>query len=165
MRRMLYLAVILLLGAAPVAAQQYWCWNADGISATVQPGGSVLVRHDAALYNCCPDPIVYDLSVKDRLAVLTETALADPPCDCLCCFDLAVVVVGLEPGEWILRFRWFDTESESWVARDLPVVIPPVAGDGAPAIGDQQRSPCLDHDTGVGEPPGTTWSLLKSVYR
>ena len=146
-------------------AQEPWCWNADVVRVEVQGEGTVVVHHDGAYYNCCPDPIVYDLVVQEHILLMKERTLEDPPCDCLCCFDLQATLTDVPPGNWLLVFQWFDLESQGWTSRSVPFAVPPYSGADTPAVGDHQRSPCLDESTGVTDPPPLTWTRVKGQYR
>lgn len=158
------LACALLL-ALPAAAD-HWCLDADTVTAEVRDG-LVVVEHGAAFYNCCPEPIVYDLVVEGDVLDLTETVLEESPCDCLCCFDLGVVLRGVAPGDWTLRFRWLDNESWTWTSVDVPVTVPAgAAADGGPAVHETTNSGCHTH-TGIEQPESVfrTWSGVKARYR
>lgn len=162
MRAIVPVLVLLLAGGA---AADHWCLDADVITAEPREGG-IQVKHLAAFYNCCPDPIVYDLTVEGDVLILTETALEETPCDCLCCFDLRIFVAGVAPGDWTLRFRWYDLEAFEWTSRDVAVTVPPAAADGEPAIGETTNSGCLAQ-VGIGGPESSygSWGGLKARYR
>lgn len=165
MRALLLLTTLLAL-ATPAAAQWdgFWCRDADEITVGIH-GQALMVTHAAALYNCCPDPLHYDLSLDGTTVVMTETTLEESPCDCDCCFDLFAVITGVPETAVDLRFRWYDFESAGWVERTVPL---PVgfggAVDGPPAVEAQARSECLT-DTGIAGEPTLDWSTLKRRYR
>jgi hypothetical protein len=74
--------------------------------------GSVLqVLHYQAEYNCCPDGIVVSLNVTGQLVRLDEAEVPhDPPCPCLCCYEVGATVVGLQPGTYTVEYCWVDCD-------------------------------------------------------
>lgn len=166
MRACLLLLALTAL-AAPAAATPwdgFWCADADEII-VARHGDGLMVTHLAALYNCCPGPMVYDVAMDGTAVVLTETALEATPCDCDCCFETITVLVDLPGAATELRFRWFDFESAGWAELTAPLPQPvPGDGDGPPAVDAQALSACLT-DTGITAPPTVDWSTLKQSYR
>ena len=76
----------------PAEGQEYlWCFEGDDVLFDLNPQTNLLtIEHRAAMYNCCPEPVVHQVAVLDRLITVTEWAGVDSPCDCICCFDLKV---------------------------------------------------------------------------
>jgi hypothetical protein len=60
------------------------------------------VHHLNAAFNCCPQELLADFSFSDNAITITEGEIADPPCDCLCLYDVDYRITGLPPGEYSL---------------------------------------------------------------
>jgi len=101
---------------------------------------TVMVYHTGAFYNCCAE-IEDSLVQEDSILNILEFETFGPggPCDCLCCFDLSVPIVGLAPGSYLIRV-WNDDRSilygEVWVT------VGGFRKDGL--FGDLTQSGCYD---------------------
>jgi hypothetical protein len=74
-------------------------------------GDALHAMHYQAEYNCCPEDIVVSLTVTGRLVRLDETEVPhEPPCPCLCCYEIGVTVVGLPPGTYTVEYCWIDCD-------------------------------------------------------
>ena len=99
-----------------------------------------MVYHTGAFYNCCAE-IEDSLVQEDSILNILEFETFGPggPCDCLCCFDLSVPIVGLAPGSYLIRV-WNDDRSilygEVWVT------VGGFRKDGL--FGDLTQSGCYD---------------------
>jgi hypothetical protein len=144
--RGLVLFLIVLSATTAVAQAEFWCWDADQILAEVE-ADTVRIRHLAALYNCCPDPVTYDVAVGDATIFVEEHTQS--PCDCDCCMDLEVLLVDVPPGPWNILFRWFDLEIWEWTDEVLQIVVPDVGQALGPIVAELSRSDCLES---VGAP-------------
>lgn len=154
-------ALILLVGASSGAA---WpgC-EVDEFSAMVE-GDALIVRHEAATYNCCMDSTTYTVTQSPGLIRIEEFEAVTIPCLCLCCYDLSVEVGGLEPGDYMLVFVWYDYDTgqpEQWTTQVT------VSGPGGPPfVAATTNSGCLD-PTGVAPPEiesGSSWGRVKTLY-
>jgi hypothetical protein len=164
MRSLLVFVLALACSAAPAAAWEYlWCFEADEIRVEVD-GATVTVFHDAALYNCCPEPILYDVEFGDATLLVVEHTLVEAPCDCFCCFDLAVEIPDAPPGPWQVMFRWFDLESGDWVDWHGGIEVPDVGQSSGPGDETVLNSGCVD-TSGVSPSERLDWSTVKSCYR
>jgi hypothetical protein len=143
-------AAMLVSGAGTSAAQPAWCQGQDVVWAQVV-GSTIRVHHDAALYNCCSDAIVYDTSIQDSLIQIVETEL-NPQCACICCFNLEVAVEEVPAGTWQVDFAWYNYESQIVEHRLLTVIVQ-AAGAGPPQQGNSLASPCLE-SSAAPVPPG-----------
>lgn len=161
MRAVLFIACFLLAGPA-LGQGEFWCWNADLIQARVN-GHTVDLQHLAALYNCCPDPITYDITVGDATIMIEEHAVA--PCDCNCCMDLELVLANVPPGPWVILFRWFDLEVEDWIEEYLEITVPDVGQGPGPVVTEQSGSGCLSL-SGMLDTLALprTWGAVKALY-
>jgi len=166
MRSLLLCLCVLLCTALPAAAWDYlWCFEADEVRVEVDPATArVTVIHDAALYNCCPDPIHYDVAFGDATLMVVEHTLIDAPCDCDCCWELGVEIPDAPPGPWQVWFRWFDLESFGWIDWFGEIEVPDVDQGYEPGEVAILNSGCLD-TSGVSPGEHLSWSTVKSCYR
>ncbi len=165
MSKYLIMAGVLLLLAVPATAQfGLWCENADVVRAEVD-GSTVTVIHEAALYNCCPDPFQYDVTWESDHLVVTETEVLTNPCFCVCCFDLYTSVENVPPGDWTMWFRWYDYETNDWQQVEVPFTVEDVGQGGPVAAGASDGSGCLT-SSGVDDTPQATtnWGCIKAIY-
>ena len=161
---------LILCGWPVVANADYaylWCDNADEISAEVGAStGDVTLHHDAALYNCCPEPPVFTIDIDDRVVHVHEQVDVAMPCDCDCCFSLEVTVTDLAPGPWTVIYGWQDTETGGPLERELAVEVPATSAGGQPTLTAGASSDCL-HTSAVPLDPELVlpWGALKGRYR
>ncbi len=158
--------LLLVLTASIGRAGGPWCTDTDGLRIEAAPAaGAVSLTHTGAMYNCCPEPILYDVAAAAGVLTVTERVLEESPCDCICCFDLETLVSDVPPGDWDVVFRWLDAESGSW--RELTGSVTVTAAVRADAPHAELVTPpeCLV-STGV-EPAASTgaWGLVKTIYR
>lgn len=161
--RTLVLLACALFTLSTTAQCEFWCWNADEIQAEVE-GDMVHLRHLAALLNCCPDPITYEIEVGDATIMVVEHS--QHPCDCECCYNLGVTLDDVPPGPWNVLYRWFDVEIWDWTERVLQIDVPDVGQALEPFVAEQSSSGCLE-TTGLPDPSRIplTWGVIKARYR
>ena len=155
------LAVLATAGTAPAQ----WCLDADEIDVEID-GDQVVIHHDAAYYNCCPDPFTYEVTFADGVLTVIETEVLSNPCYCLCCYDLWAVVDNVPSGDWTLVYHWYDYEAYDWVSMTVPFEVPD-AGQNAPAgLVMSDRSECLTRSS-VDDPDPALfeWGRVKTLYR
>ncbi len=61
------------------------------------------LRHQNAMFNCCPDSLYADIDLTDNIIFITEYESLSMPCDCVCDFDLDFIISNLVPGEYVLK--------------------------------------------------------------
>jgi len=161
--RTFLLLVCILLPVATAAQGEHWCWDADVIQADVE-GDVVRLRHLAALLNCCPDPITFEIEIGDATILVVEHS--QDPCDCQCCYNLEVTLDDVPPGLWNVLYRWFDFEIWDWAECVLEIVVPDVGQPMESFVADQMSLGCLE-TAGLPEPSQEfpTWGLIKARYR
>jgi len=166
MMKLLILCVALSLPAAPAAADfGLWCEGGDVVRVEID-GSDATIVHEAALYNCCPDPFQYDVSWDGDVLLVTETEILTYPCYCVCCFDLYTTVENVPPGDWTVRFAWYDYETDAWLQMDVPFTVGNVGQEGPVLVGLSDSSGCLSSsDVDVPPGPATSWSSVKALYR
>jgi hypothetical protein len=162
------LLLILAVAGSPVRAQEYlWCFGQDEVSFQFDPDNHLLsITHLAAMYNCCPEPVSYDVVMGDGLITVTEVVGADPPCDCICCFELKVDISEIPAGFWTVEFVWLNEEDFQWYTEGIQVVVPGVVDTAELLEVDHQISDCLEASS-VPDPPAPFcgWGRLKALYR
>ena len=66
--------------------------------------GYLHIKHINAVFNCCPDTIQADVSMKDNIITIVESE-TNPICDCICNYDLEYTFGPLTSNkEYILIF-------------------------------------------------------------
>ena len=161
--RALAVIVCLALPVAALAQGDFWCWDADEILVEVS-GDTLHLFHHAALLNCCPDPITYEVEVGDATILVEERSLY--VCDCDCCYDLAVTLVDVPPGPWNVLYRWFDIEIWDWAERVLEITVPDVGQGPEPAVLEQASYGCLEAAVVPGQPAERLhWGVIKARYQ
>ena len=155
----LALAVMFLLPVT--AAAQLWCVDTDALRVEVDATTAALVvHHDGAMYNCCPEPIYYTLNPGDETLFITEHVAADPPCDCNCCYTLRMTWPAPPAGHWWIDFEWWDLESGEWRHLTDEVTIPDVGQDGADDT-EAWISDCLESPVTAGT---ASWGRMKAIF-
>jgi len=139
-------------------AQDYpWCSTMDDVFAEVD-GGNLILHHQMATYNCCPDSFTFTMTVSNDSLYVTEREVLTTPCDCMCCYNLSAVVEGLSPGEWQVVYRWLDDEPWGWRDWYLTVTISDAGPPDLAQIVRSEASGCLD-------PSGTPEDIQLPVSR
>ena len=159
--------LVFLAGASPAIAQEYlWCYNEDSVSFALDPAiPQLTIEHRAAMYNCCPEPVSYQVELGEGILTVTEIVGADPPCDCICCFNLKAEVTGLPSGLWTVRFTWLNEEDWQWLTEETQLVVPGPT-EMAPAVQvDHEISDCLDVSAVPDQPADPSWDAVKAWYR
>ncbi|MCA9755962.1 MAG: hypothetical protein KDA27_09185 [Candidatus Eisenbacteria bacterium] len=161
--------LLFLLPVRAGAEGGYWCWDADEVSVHVD-GSTLHVAHEAALINCCPEPIVYEVEMTTNEIEVTERS--ESVCNCDCCFNLEFQIEDVPPGSWTLTYHWLDHETYQWVSRTVPVEVPDLGQGVDPFVGAQWHSGCLepssipsDSDSSDPETRNEGWGPLKAHYR
>ena len=144
--RILFLTTTCLLWflAGTGTVQDYpWCSNMDEVFAEVEAGHLVL-HHENATYNCCPDSFTFTVTISNDSLYVTEREILTTPCSCMCCFNLAVAVEGLSQGEWQVVYRWYDDEPWGWRDWHLAVTVNDPGSPGPVLVARSEASGCLD---------------------
>lgn len=152
-------ASVLWAGTTVVLAEE-WCRDADVLRVEVD-GADVTIHHDAALYNCCPDPFHYETAWEGNTLVVTETEILTNPCFCICCFNLSTTIEDVPAGEFTLRLYWFDYEALDWLHLETPLVLGDVGQTGLSSLGAAEASDCLSS----AETYLDGWGRVKTLYR
>ena len=159
--------VLLALAGPPAFGQDYlWCFNQDDVAFQFVPeSASLTIIHTAAMYNCCPEPVSYDVVMGEGVITVTELIGADPPCDCICCFKLEVELSGIPAGYWAVEFVWLNEEDYQWYTQGVQVVVPGVVDTAQLLAVNHEISDCLDASA-VPDPPAPSfsWDAVKALY-
>ncbi len=134
-----------------------WCSEMDDVFAEVENGRLVL-HHDNATYNCCPDSFTFTVTISNDSLYVTEREILTNPCDCMCCYNLSSAVEGLSPGEWQVVYRWYDDDPWGWRDWTLAVTVGGSGPPGSVQIGRLEALGCL-------EPSGIPGDLNLPVTR
>lgn len=145
-----------LLGVAALPAQQ-----CDEEVVFQIREGTIEVSHNQTVYNCC-SWIGFQV-YQDGFGIdIVEQENYDPPggCYCLCCFDIGVTVGGLDPGDYTVSITKRYESGETEVLGPWAVTV-----DGAcdPFL-ITTYLPCVAASI-QQEAEGTTWGIIKSLYR
>jgi hypothetical protein len=161
--RALVLFICVFLPVSASAQDEFWCWDADEIVADVV-GSTVHLHHLAALLNCCPDPITFDIEVGDATIMVVERS--EDPCDCQCCYNLKVTIEDVPPGPWNVLYRWWDFEIWDWTERVIQIEVPDLGQSLEPYVADRWASGCME-TAGLKEPlvAPMTWGEIRVIYR
>lgn len=166
MRIGIFVAVCFFLSTIPISASaQDWCYNADSVYAVVI-GSTIIVHHDAAFYNCCPDEFVYAITLNGSTIGIDENEILTDPCYCLCCYNLSTLIENAAPGEHQIVFRWYDYENNGWMERELVVTVPDCGQTGPTALGEAFWDGCItETSVPVPVPQDWTWGGIKTLFR
>jgi len=153
-RSYMLVAVALLLGVVPLQAQV--C--DEEVLFEVSPG-RIDVAHRQTEYNCC-SWIEFEI-VQEALDIdiYEREQLESGGCDCYCCFDLAVALGGLEPGDYTVRI-WKNGELTGGVDVLLGEWVVPVEG-GSPSLLMTAYIPCA---ASSGTAEIDSWGMIKALY-
>ena len=158
----------LVICPATAWAQEYlWCFESDTIVFDYNPDSDLLIiEHQAAMYNCCPEPVSYLVEQAEGIITVTELVGEENPCDCICCFNYKAEVTGFSPGFWTVRFTWRNEEDYQWLTEEYQLVIPGPGDPVEPSLLGKELSSCLEASAVPEDPePVTRWGAVKSWYR
>ena len=152
------LALLLILTLLPASVHAL----CDNVVRAEVRDGVVYLYHEGAEWNCCAEIHFTMIQEENILHLLESEYFGDwGPCYCICCFDLMVVIVGLEPG--IYTINVWDENMEIL----LGTVIVEIEGTGkAGAIDSVYQSECGGWPTGL-DPLNDIdeWGAIKSLFR
>lgn len=120
--------------------------------------GTIGISHIQALNNCCCSIDVQTEQQGYLLDVHEYEVLEGGGCDCLCCFDIEVVVSGLEPGDYTVTII---KHTEYSGTEYLGPWLVTVHGSSEPSVWSG-FVPCVNTVVPDGE---TTWGVIKALYR
>ncbi|MFH1501551.1 MAG: hypothetical protein ABIG03_00755 [Candidatus Eisenbacteria bacterium] len=148
-------AVLVLLFAATLSADV--CEEVVLFEVTE---GAIEVIHDQAPYNCCAW-IGFEAYQEGTSIEIVEWEHLGPSggCDCDCCFDVSVVIGGLDPGEYSVSITKRLEGGESVVLGPWTVTV---EGTSDPVL-IATYLPCAP--ASVDDPRETSWGRIKSQYR
>ena len=167
-RIVIALVLFLLILASPARSTEYlWCYDADEVLFDFAAATGILsVTHRAAMYNCCPEPVWWDVEQGDGVITITENVGVEMPCDCICCFEFQVEVGTLPAGEWTIIFTWLNEEDFLWYEESTELMVHEAADSRVLEVVGRTLSPCLS-SASVPEPPADlpSWGGVKALYR
>lgn len=75
------------------------------------------VKHINAIFNCCPEKINCEFSLKNDTIVITESE-TDGNCDCMCLYDIETEISELKAGSYIIKV------AEPYLGNQTPIIFP-----------------------------------------
>ncbi len=171
-RIVIALLLFLIFASCPARSTEYlWCHDADQVLFDFEPATGVLaVSHRATMYNCCPDPVWWDVVQEEGVITITENVGVEMPCDCICCFDFGVEVGAVPAGEWTVVFAWLNEEDHLWHQESTQLSVAGAEVDSSDVrtleVVGRTQSPCLS-TAAVPDPPvdAPSWCGVKACYR
>ncbi|MBN2564785.1 MAG: hypothetical protein JXB46_03660 [Candidatus Eisenbacteria bacterium] len=120
--------------------------------------GTIEMAHAQALNNCCCS-IEAQVALEGYVLDIHENEILEGGgCDCLCCFDIDVVVCGLEPGDYAVTVI---RHTEYGGTEYLGPWVVTVAGMSAPSV-SWDFVPCVE--TAIDE-SAVSWGIIKALYK
>ena len=119
--------------------------------------GTIEISHLQTMYNCCCAVDSDVLQDGFWIDVHEYERLIDGGCDCLCCFDIEIVIAGLAPGDYTLSII---KHTEHGGVELVGTWLVTVTGSCPPSV-LTTYVPCSE--TGMSEE--TTWGVIKALYR
>jgi len=120
--------------------------------------GTIEIHHLQTMYNCCCAVDSEVLQDDFWIDVHEYEQLIAGGCDCLCCFDIAIVIAGLAPGDYTLSII---KHTEHGGVELVGTWVVTVTGWCAPSL-LTTFVPCSE--TGMAHEE-TTWGVIKALYR
>ena len=99
------------------------CEERDEIKYYIGNSG-VKVVHYNATYNCCPDYFKVSIDIERGRILLIEKEILTHPCTCHCCYNISSSIFALPPGEYEVKYCWFDYEEGDEVCDVQRIVVP-----------------------------------------
>ena len=150
----LFVLFLVLFLVSPVIAfaDSDWCYDNGDFFFTEVHDGTIVLHHNAAHYNCCPDSITSVWTQEGYAFSVVETAY-NPHCICFCCFDLTTSVTQVPPGTYRIDFSWYNNEDWQWHHQILDVFVPEYGSGGPPEHPGSTQSACLDSPSAAPASP------------
>jgi len=119
--------------------------------------GTIEISHLQTMYNCCCAVDSEVLQDGFWIDVHEYERLIGGGCDCLCCFDIEIVIAGLAPGDYTLSII---KHTEHGGVELVGTWLVTVTGSCPPALLTTYL-PCSE----TGTDDETTWGVIKALYR
>ena len=119
--------------------------------------GTIEISHLQTMYNCCCAVDSEVLQDGFWIDVHEYERLIGGGCDCLCCFDIEIVIAGLDPGDYTLSII---KHTEHGGVELVGTWLVTVTGSCPPAL-LTTYVPCSE----TGADDETTWGMIKALYR
>lgn len=120
--------------------------------------GTIEIYHLQTMYNCCCSVDSEVLQDGFWIDVHEYEHLIGGGCDCLCCFDIEIVIAGLAPGDYTLSII---KHTEHGGVELVGTWFVTVTGSCPPSL-LTTYVPCSE--TGMADDE-TTWGMIKALYR
>jgi hypothetical protein len=66
---------------------------------------ALIMKHTNTLFNCCADSITASMEIHGDTIYINEWELGGEPCDCICMYDVNMVLSGITPGTYNFIIR------------------------------------------------------------
>ncbi len=122
--------------------------------------GTIEVVHNQTPYNCCAW-LGFEVYQEGFSIEIVEWEHLDPPggCNCVCCFNVSIVIGGLDPGEYTVTLTKRHEGGGSEVLGPWQVTVD---GTSDPVL-ITTYLPCAAGS--VHDQTETSWGVIKSQYR
>lgn len=124
--------------------------------------GTIALYHRETRFNCCAWIDVEITQDGYDIAIVQRERFEISPCYCLCCFDVAATIGGLDPGDYTVElWKGYFVNDDVWTYELVGTWVLEVAGDSDPFI-ESYYIPCVE--TGADELI-SSWGTIKELYR
>jgi hypothetical protein len=82
--------------------------------------GTLTLKHRNAIFNCCPTYLFAHTTLVNDTLTVTEGENLEPHggCDCICLFDVDMMIVDLPPGEYTIHVDELYIATGEWDPRE-----------------------------------------------
>jgi hypothetical protein len=129
---------------------------------TFQAGdGTISLYHRETLFNCCAWIDVEITQAAYDIEILERERFEISPCYCLCCFDVATTIGGLDPGTYTVElWKAYFVNDGVWTYELVGTWELEVDGHCDPFL-ESYYVPCVE--TGADDLP-SSWGTIKALY-
>lgn len=127
--------------------------------------GTIALYHGETRFNCCAWIDVEVTQEGYDIGIVERERFELSPCYCLCCFDVAATIGGLDPGDYAVEvWKAYFVNDGIWTYELVGTWVLGVEGSSDPFL-ESYYIPCVE--TGVDEliAPPTSWGTIKELYR
>jgi hypothetical protein len=124
--------------------------------------GTIALYHREALFNCCAWIDVEITQEGYGIEIVERERFEIGPCYCLCCFDVATTIAGLDPGEYTVElWKAYFVNDDVWTYVLVGTWVLEVEGHSDPSI-ESYYIPCVET---AADELITSWGTIKELYR
>lgn len=124
--------------------------------------GTIALYHSQTRFNCCAWIDVEVAQEGNDIEIVERERFETNPCYCLCCFDVAATIGGLDPGSYTVDiWKGYWVGGDVWTYELVGTWVLEVEGNSDPFI-ESYYIPCVE--TGSDGFP-SSWGTIKQMYR